>query len=193
MSDLERFKEYVNRVCPFPSELLDEFKLVRDNIETVDDITEDDWKGLMVEFDANNIMWNETFEDKNGTEVKVGDMVMWTNPEDDERGSYMDKYKLCKVENITEDSIILKDNWGEKIEASEDECEYHPKIAYGEKTKEDVQYGVTNVLQEIGNARSFVSYIHNHDDLKNELDNMLEWFKHQVEHTVAKHLCDDPF
>lgn len=154
MSDLERFKQYVDSVCPFPSDLLEEFRLVRD-IKSVDEITDDDWKKLMVEFDAANIMWNEKFFDRNGEEVKVGDKVMWTNPEDEDCcDGFLDKYKLCTVENITEESIILKDELGDKIEASEDELEATYELKYEMYDKNDLHYGVENALRSIENART---------------------------------------
>lgn len=54
---LEKFKRYIFIMCGCNSEVVTEFDCIRDDINKVSDITEDDWKRLLEHYDCTPISW----------------------------------------------------------------------------------------------------------------------------------------
>ena len=186
---LERFKEYVNRVCGFPTDVVDEFANVRDDINTIDDITDDDWIKLMEVYKSSNIDWendNEAY-DKDGNELRVGDQVSFHDPK--EHYWYAND-SICKVLTVNPDGTIKLDGGYGKTNP-EETCslykEYSPMFV-----KEGDEYGIRNMLQDIDNAKAMVSYVKD-GELHNRLYAMIEWFDRQVKKEIIDHYENEAF
>ena len=196
MTDIERVKRFASE-NDYPGETLDTIncfrrhsKTPKEDLESLDKATDDDWLGLIDEYEGNGINWKGEFSDVNGNSVTLGDKVMWNNPDPDDFDKWYENFKICTVDDISGDRISLKDEDGDTFDVTEDECTLVRKLDYKLYEDEKYHYGVCGMLQDIENARTMTSYIHD-DDLRWKLDAACRWFKEHIEAEIANHIVEN--
>ena len=196
MTDIERVKRFAFE-NNYPGETLDSINCFRryseppkEDLDSLDKATDEDWLGLIGEYEGNGINWKGEFSDVKGNSVTLGDKVMWNNPDPDDFDKWYENFKICTVDDISGDRISLKDEDGDTFDVTEDECTLVRKLDYKLYEDEKYHYGVCGMLQDIENARTMTSYIHD-DDLRWKLDAACRWFKEHIEAEIANNIVEN--
>lgn len=102
MTDIERVKRFAFE-NDYPGEALDSINCFRryseppkEDLDSLDKATDEDWLGLIGEYEGAGINWKGEFSDINGNSVTLGDKVMWNNPEPDDSDKWYENFKATR-------------------------------------------------------------------------------------------------